>query len=275
MGILFASRWHPQRHLFSLSHQNSLFIISVVFWLLSLDELATLICHYFHQLIPMPIVISAKCVLVGFVYIYLLYILFDVKISAISRQEAQKYLRAFLVMTTLGIGCALIFHMHYFARRIHSAEFLCSVVYSILLCRLFISINCAIVFYLIWNGVGNLHTHTTISNEDFEDFLAYYDMNRECTDQRLTLNCVCLACQAKTNHNVDQLNEDNFSIRTVKEWRKSCFAVAGTIIFSVAFSAEICHLCFTSIWSHKYYPKDMSGKTHNESQFDTHSILYI
>lgn len=259
-GIYFATRWHPQRHLFSLSHKNSLFILSAAFALLALDELATLACHYFHQLIPLPITISIKCALVGFVYIYLLYIMFDVKISAISRQDAQTWMRAFLVMTSLGLLAALTFHLYYFFNG-HSkpAVTISSVMLSVLFCRFFVSINCAIVFYLIWNGVGSLSKHTTISAQDFDDFLSYYDMNRQCTDQLLTLNCVCLACQAKTNHNVDQLNEDNFSIRTVKVWRKSCFAVAGSIIFSAAFSAEICHLCFTSIWPHLYYPKNMSG----------------
>src|SRR5690606_32027292 len=152
------------------------------------------------------------------------------------------------------------FHLHYFSSGTYTKEFLRSVVHSVLLCRLFVSINCAIVFYLIWNGVGRLHENTTINNEDFDDFLAYYQMDRQCTDQKLTLNCVSLECQVKTQHNVDQLNEDNFSIRTVKEWRKSCFAVAGCIIFSVAFSAEMCHLCFTSIWSRQYYSKEMTSK---------------
>lgn len=262
VGIYVATRWRPQRHLFSLSHKNSLFIISAAFALLALDELATLACHYFQQLIPLPITISFKCALVGFLYIYLLYIMFDVKISAISRQDAQTWMRAFLVMSSLGVVAALTFHLYYFKfdpNDSNSTGLLSPVMLAVLLCRFFVSINCAIVFYLIWNGVGSLSKHTTISAEDFDDFLSYYDMNRQCTDQLLTLNCVCLACQAKTHHNVDQLNEDNFSIRTVKVWRKSCFAVAGSIIFSAAFSAEVCHLCFTSIWPHLYYPKDMSG----------------
>ncbi|KAH9408574.1 hypothetical protein TYRP_010839 [Tyrophagus putrescentiae] len=270
LGIFVATRWHPQRHLFSLSHKNSLFIISAAFALVALDELATLACHYFHQLIPLPLTISFKCALVGFVYIYLLYIMFDVKISAISRQEAQTWMRAFLVMTSLGVVTGLTFHLHYFFPKESSlSEFRSSVMFSVLLCRFFVSINCAIVFYLIWNGVGSLSKHTTITPEDFDDFLAYYDMNRQCTDQLLTLNCVCLACQAKTHHNVDQLNEDNFSIRTVKVWRKSCFAVAGSIIFSAAFTAEVCHLCFTSIWPDRYYPKNMSPR----QIFYAHTVL--
>lgn len=258
-GILIASRWHPQRHFFSLSHKNSLFIISIAFMLLSVDELATLGCHFFQLLSLLPITVSTKSAIVGFVYIYLLYNLFDVKIKAVSRQEAQKCLRAYLVMTTLGFVSALAFYLYFFESGLFSVQYLSSVMHSILLCRLIVSVNCAVVFYLIWNGVGRLSEHTTITNEDFDDFLAYYDMNRECTDQLLTLNCVSLACQAKTNHHLEELNEDNFSIRTVKVWRKSCFAVAGSIIFSFAFSAEMCHICFTSLWSKRYYPKGMTG----------------
>lgn len=261
VGILSASRWHPQRHLFSLNYKNSLFIISMAFAFLALDELATLGCHFFNQMIPLPVTISLKCSLVGFIHIYLMYINFDVKVSAISRQEAQTCLRAFLVMTTTGLMTALTIHMYYFLPgNNHSVDFLRSVINSLLFCRFFVSLNCATVFYLIWNGVGRLGKHTTISSEDFDDFLSYYDMNRQYTDQLLTLNCISLACQSKHHHNVEELNEDSFSIRTVKEWRKSCFAVAGSIIFSTAFAAEICHLSFTSIWACRYYPKHMSGR---------------
>ena len=114
--------------------------------------------------------------------------------------------------------------------------------------------------YLIWHGVASIHEQNVVRGVDFEEFLANYAIENDCT-RYITLNCVVLACQMRPGINVDNhLDEDNFSIRTVEGWQKTGFAIIGTIQFALAFHLCISYPVGCSIWPQKYYPRFLSGK---------------
>lgn len=254
-----AFRFPPNRHLFSFDRHNSFFRSLCVFIALIVADIITITLNEYDLQIAIIIPITVKSVLTGFLFIYLLYTLFDLKVDAITRDEARNNVRIYIFMLTLGIVITLSLYLLYFSDLSHfDRQYLHTFVFGVLMSRIFLSINCAILLFIVWYGAASIDKLNVVSNIDFDDFLYQYDVDL-CTTV-VTLDCICCACQSKLSRDFNHFDEDNYSIRTVNEWRKTCFIISGTSLLSFTLASEMCQFFFPTLWPMHYYSHSLSGK---------------
>lgn len=259
LGFMLAFRLPPDRIRFKSNYRNSFFVCFSVFVALIVMDIITILLHHWQQYIVIIFFLLIKSFLVGFLFISLLYSLFDLKISAISCNEARHNVRLYTLMWTTGIIVSLILNMYYFTELNElSQHYLDTIAFSVLYCRIFISANCAIFLFLVWNAAASIHDMNLIKNIEIRDALSPYYADIRKTPI-VTINFVCFACQGESNTNISHRNEDSFSVRTVKEWRKACFTLSGISLFSFTLTAELCQLFLPTLWPRHYYPENLTG----------------
>lgn len=261
-GMIIGCLIEPERHLFMFNRLNIFHLNWLAFLTITvLDTISMIIMPLNLPFIAMfiNVIRSSIC---GIQLFLLLYALFDIKIDPLEEKEAKRYVQLYLIMFISGFVSGLSLSLYFYSDLFINNDIstVQSFIRSIIVCRIFLSLNWSTLSYLIWHGVASIHEQNVVRGVDFEEFLANYAIENDCT-RYITLNCVALSCQMRPGINVDNhLDEDNFSIRTVEGWQKTGFAIIGTIQFALAFHLCISYPVGCSIWPQKYYPRFLSGK---------------
>lgn len=245
VGFRVATVLRPARHRFRLHYDTTFFIIFLCFAVLAVLDLVQLMFHLFNVALGMPVIVAAKCLVIGFLALYLLYSFFDCQIVIVKRELAKCYVRCYLRFLLLGLIVSLSINA------VDVAAFASQtfIVFR-LLCFAFLWLSFGVVFIVLWYGAAHFDEHTIINNRNRTEFGFYFAI-RSSARQKITLNCICFAVQSARRYS-DHLAEDNCSVRTVKPWRHNCIGFLGATLFVAAFGALVFHLVFSFLWPRQY-----------------------